>query len=155
MPILDYDVSENYENEFALIPDGDYVVRIVDGGEIKTTRSGQMLVLTYALPNGRTYKDNHNFINSNMTAQSMARASIQSIFDACGVQKNPNTDVLKGKSMVITIGHEMGKPYTDKMGVERAAKEQNVIKAYKKPGTETTTSAVAAPVAKANPFAKK
>jgi len=155
MPILDYDVSENYENEFSLIPDGDYLVRIVDGGEIKPTKNGQMLVLTYAFPNGRTYKDNHNFINNNMTAQAIARANIQSIFDACGVQKNPNTDVLKGKSMVITIGHEIGKPYTDKMGVERPAREQNVIKSYKKQGAEATTSAVAAPVAKANPFAKK
>ncbi len=155
MPVLDYDVSENYENEFALLPDGDHVVTIVGGGEIKPTKNGQMLVMTYALQNGRTYKDNHNFINSNMTAQNIARANIQSIFDACGVQKNPNTDVLSGKKMVITIGHEMGKPYTDKMGIERQAKEQNVIKAYKRQGMEVATPAAAAPIAKTNPFAKK
>jgi hypothetical protein len=156
MAILDYDMTEDYTNEYALFEDGDYTVTIVDGGEVKDTRNGKMLVLTYAFDSGRTYKDNHNFVNSNATAQNIARASIQSIFDACGIPKNPSTDILAGKRMIVTIGHEMGKPYTDKNGVDRAAKEQNKITAYKRTGAAQAAPAqVAAPAAKPHPFAKK
>lgn len=159
MPILDYDMTEDYTNEYSLIEDGDYPVTILPEQEIKDTKTGgKMLVLTYALPNGRKYKDNHNFISSSAVAQSIARANIQSIFDACGLPKNPDTDVLAGKRMVITIGHEMGKAYTNKDGVEKPAKEQNKITAYKRYGATATTVAATPAVttgAKPNPFAKK
>lgn len=162
MPILNYDVTEDYTNEYELIPDGEYLVTIVpDAQEIKETKSGSMLVMTYALENGRTIKDNHNFVNANATAMSIARANIQSIFVACGVPKNPNTDVLGGKRMVITIGHDLGKPYTDRNGVDRPAKNQNTISKYRAVGSATTLSApqketaTSAQEKKVNPFSKK
>lgn len=100
----EYDPHEGFEP----LPNGDYVAMITED-EIKQTRAGtgQYLKLTWTVLDGqytgRKLWSNHNIVNSNETAQQIARQEISAIAHAIGRPRASTTEELVNMPCRITV----------------------------------------------------
>ncbi|WP_029604415.1 DUF669 domain-containing protein [Kozakia baliensis] len=118
-----FDRSADYgsNEEFELLPDGDYEGEI-ESAESKATRSGgTMIALKIRLDNRRVVFDNLNVECANETAQNIALRQLQTIANYNNVTPNSEED-LEGLRILAAIGTQKGKD---------GYKDRNVVKYYK------------------------
>lgn len=93
--------EEEYPSEsLEPVPQGDYLVQVVDEKTKMTKSGGEMIVLTWEILDperfaGRKIFENLNLFNANETAQRIARERIASIMRAAGLKGISNTEQLR------------------------------------------------------------
>lgn len=135
------------------IPDGNYKAVIVNS-ELKETsnRQGQYLALTVVITEGQyantEFIERLNIINQNETAVQIAYKTLARISEAVGMTTTPSdSNELHNKPLIIGVGTEEGKPWTDKDGVEREGKDKSVIKKYMPLGAQPAAQQAPSPAA--------
>lgn len=154
-PINASDLPES-NNDFGVLPPGDYTVRISEAG-IKATKdgNGQYIKLTLDVTGpthaGRKLFCNLNIRNASAKAEEIGRQQLGSLMRAIGLPTLKDTDQLIGGELAVTV---KVKPADGQYG------EQNEVKAYKAIGGGSAAPvpvapAKAAPAASAPPWARK
>lgn len=151
---FDADTVEERQ-DYTPVPAGSYVMMFVESETKETSTGGEMIVLTSEVQDeqfkGRKIFTRLNVKNANEKAVEIAFRELGEIVKAVGKTKIKDTEELHNIRFVADVAVEKGKPYM-KDGVQVEGKPNNVIKKYKKYGTQTEA---AAPVSTARPWAKK
>lgn len=92
--------SEYPQEIFEPVPQGDYLVQVVDEKTKMTKSGGEMIILTWEILEperfaGRKIFENLNIFNSNETAQRIARERLANIMRAAGLKGISNTEQLR------------------------------------------------------------
>lgn len=160
-----FDASEVELSEYEILPEGDYVLQVVDSEIKPTSKGGTQLIYTMQVVgtthDGKQIKERLNIVNDNQKAVEIAFQTLAKISLACGVQKVNDSSDLHGKKFIAVIGIKKGEGTYIKDGVEKKNGDQNVIKKFApmiggqvQSTTTQSTSSSAAPEAKKMPWAK-
>lgn len=144
MAYFDFNADDVPADEYELLPKGEYVALITDS-EIKDTKSGKMLVLTFNIcegaKKGRILIERLNIINTSETAMKIARQQLAKICTALDKKTFKDTTELHNKRLKIVVDIEAGKgTYIAKDGTEKPRSDQNTIKAFLPMNAVTETS---------------
>ena len=117
------DTDQEFENEYALIPDGWYPAR-ANSASIKTTRSGgEMLEVEFMLTDGYANRRVYwtaNIVNSSAAAQEMARKQLTMLARSMGIAHPNDSDELIGGECEIKI---RTKPETEQYRARNEVKD--------------------------------
>jgi hypothetical protein len=125
------EISSGYEP----IPEGEYCAMITSV-ELKDSKSGgNFLEFDFTVQgtthDGKVLKDRLNIVNSNETAQRIAKESLAKICLALGIATPKDTSDFQNKRLKIKVAVKPGVgTYFDKFGVEKPSQPQNEIKGY-------------------------
>ena len=104
-------VEPSSSGGYAILPAGDYRVKIVDTEKIATRNGGQSLRLVYEVVDGEHAKartqDRLCIVHSSLKAQEIARGNVSAIITACGKRGRGNglrISDLHGIPFMITLG---------------------------------------------------
>lgn len=113
------------EDEYSLIPDGDYLVQIIES-DVEPTKSGTgtMLKLVFEIMDGPCAKrrvwERLNIVNSNATAQGIAQRALAELVQAVGLTAIEDSDELHFKPLVVTAFTRKGDgQYRDQNGLKK------------------------------------
>jgi hypothetical protein len=131
MPVFDFDVS-SYEapkrTSFEPLPPGDYNAMITDS-QMKITKSGtgEYLELTIQVidgaHSGRRLWERLNVVNSNKTAEEIARSQLNGIKLACNIERLESSEQLHDIPFVVSLDIDRRDPTRNKiMGYTSASK---------------------------------
>jgi len=131
MPVIDFDVS-SYEapkrTSFEPLPPGDYNAMITDS-QMKITKSGtgEYLELTIQIidgaHSGRRLWERLNVVNSNKTAEEIARSQLNGIKLACNIERLESSEQLHDIPFVLSLDIDRRDPTRNKiMGYTSSAK---------------------------------
>lgn len=151
------DLPDFEERDFSPIPPGEYTAMIVES-EIKTTKSGEMLVLVFEILDtdykGRKVWNNLNIRNSSTEAEKIALAALKQVMTAVGKLSIKKSEELHNKRVKIDVTVRPGRPY-EKDGKQYDGNPSNDIKNYHALVGTASTSGVAGTPAATGPWAKK
>ncbi len=147
-----FDATEVEISEYELLPEGDYVLQVVDSEIKQTQKGGTQLVYTMQVVgsthDGKQIKERLNIVNDNQKAVEIAFQTLAKLSMACGVAKVNDSSDLHGKKFVAGIAIKKGEGTYMKDGVERKNGDQNVIKKFTS-ATIGSTQSAATPTATA------
>ena len=143
-----FDATEVEISEYEILPEGDYVLQVVDSEIKPTSKGGTQLVFTMQVVgsthDGKQIKERLNIVNDNQKAVEIAYQTLAKLTLACGVPKMNDTSEIHGKKFIATIAIKKGEGTYMKDGVEKKNGDQNVIKKFTPIGS---TQSAAAPTA--------
>jgi len=160
-----FDPTEYEATERVLLPEGEYLVSIVDSEMSKTSKGGDMLTITMQVANGAhegaTLKERLNVINDNPKAMEIAMQTLSRITKAAGLALLEDSEQLHGKRVVAKVSIKAGQgTYLASDGTEKPNGDQNVIKGYRsptavlQPAKQESATKEASPSASKVPWAK-
>jgi hypothetical protein len=132
---FDFGSVEVTEQNFELVPNGDYKACIVSSEQKLTKKAqesgnpadGTMLVLRYQILDGphagRQVFQNLNFLNASEQAQSIGRQQLAAVFGACGVTAVGDSSELHDIPLTISLIVKAGtNGYSDRNEVKKVKK---------------------------------
>jgi hypothetical protein len=151
MAKVHFDIStyEAPKSGFDPLPKGEYAA-IVTESQMKITKAGtgEYLALTMQITDGehsgRKIWENLNLHNPNEVAETIARANLKAISEACGFAELDDTDQLNDIPFILVLD------------IDRKDLTRNRVMGYKRAGSGSAPSASsAAPAASAKPWERK
>lgn len=126
--------SEVPPSEYELLPAGDYAA-IIESSEVKPSRSGHMLVITFAVlsgtHDGKKVIERLNIVNQSEKTELISRQIFAKICDAIGLDNVTDTAQILNKRLKIGVEVEKGVgTFINKSGEERPCFDKNIIKRY-------------------------
>ena len=148
MAKVHFDIStyEAPKSGFDPLPKGEYEA-IVTESQMKITKAGtgEYLALTMQITDGehsgRKIWENLNLHNPNEVAETIARANLKAISEACGFAELDDTDQLNDIPFILVLD------------IDRKDPTRNRVMGYKRAGSGSAPSA--SPAASAKPWERK
>ena len=125
-----FNVADVPEDEYEVIPPGNYVAMITES-DMKPTKDGEgaYVELKIQLDGGRVLFERLNIQNKNEKAVEIAYKTLAKICNACNKTSIQKTEELHNIRFKVDVEVEKGKPYF-KDGVQKDGNDQNRIKKY-------------------------
>lgn len=142
-----FDATEVELSEYEVLPEGDYVLQIVDSEIKPTSKGGTQLIFDMQVVgsthDGKTIKERLNIVNDNQKAVDIAFQTLAKLSMACGVPKVNDSSDLHGKKFLAGIVVKKGEGTYMKDGVEKKNGDQNQIRKFSPIGSTPTQSTTA------------
>ena len=107
---FDYDATDVKEGEFVLIPDGEYVLEILEVAHKKTRNGDDMAVVDFVVPDGRRIRfHNVTFLPADRNGAGMAVHFLKCLGEPHEGKVNVNLRNWIGKKLLGTVTSEQGK----------------------------------------------
>ena len=151
MAKVHFDIStyEAPKSDYDPLPKGEYMA-IVTESQMKITKAGTGEYLALSMQiiegkhSGRKIWENLNLHNPNEVAETIARANLKAISEACGFAELDDTDQLNDIPFILVLD------------IDRKDSTRNRVMGYKRPGSGSAPSASStAPAASAKPWERK
>lgn len=148
MAKVHFDIStyEAPKSDYDPLPKGEYMA-IVTESQMKITKAGTGEYLALSMQiiegkhSGRKIWENLNLHNPNEVAETIARANLKAISEACGFAELDDTDQLNDIPFILVLD------------IDRKDATRNRVMGYKRAGSGSAPSA--APAASAKPWERK
>lgn len=151
MAKVHFDIStyEAPKSDYDPLPKGEYMA-IVTESQMKITKAGTGEYLALIMQiiegkhSGRKIWENLNLHNPNEVAETIARANLKAISEACGFAELDDTDQLNDIPFILVLD------------IDRKDSTRNRVMGYKRAGSGSAPSASStAPAASAKPWERK
>jgi hypothetical protein len=151
MAKVHFDIStyEAPKSDYDPLPKGEYMA-IVTESQMKITKAGTGEYLALSMQiiegkhSGRKIWENLNLHNPNEVAETIARANLKAISEACGFAELDDTDQLNDIPFILVLD------------IDRKDSTRNRVMGYKRAGSGSAPSASStAPAASAKPWERK